>query len=328
MSRFTTVPPAVKLQRGMLPFLTIPLTRNCNLRCRYCGYGGEAASSAVAEQDYEWLKGAVLAARRLGIGKFRLTGGEPFLYPRIADLLRFFSDLDVSLLVNTNATLLEPHGALLASFPDRVRFAVSLDTLIPGRFDVLVGTPGRLAAVHSGIAALRRAGRLYRLNMVVSRINEDEVFSMIDYCAKLSCGLKLLDVASVPMPYGKWDDLHVPLAAIEEKLAAGASSVKEHEYARNFGTPCSIYSYRGIDITVRSIRNGSHYDLNGICKGCPSYPCHEGLYDIFLQPDRSIAGCRWRAAGIEQAGGDLTEKFRRIAEVFQRAAFVPRGAGL
>lgn len=51
---------------------------------------------------------------------------------------------------------------------------------------------------------------------------------------------------------------------------------------------------------------GSRYEVNGICKDCPHLYCHEGLYDIYVLADGSIATCRWcRFGSLETFGEDL-----------------------
>jgi molybdenum cofactor biosynthesis enzyme MoaA len=313
-----------KIKARVMPFVTFPLTKKCNFRCQYCGYGGELSASMEESQEYEILREKIYCAHRLGVRKFRLTGGEPFLYPHIEELLELFNELGVYLLVNTNGSLVENYEELISKLQDNIHFVVSLDTNKEDMFNEISGTKNMFEKVKHGINILKETGRLYRLNMVVNKINKDEVFNIIDYCSEIGCNLKLLDVVSVPLPYNKRDNLHVSLIELEKDLEQKSEMIKNHQYARAFGTPCNIYRYKGVDITVKSTWNGSHYDVKGICHDCKYFPCHEGLYDIFALPDQRVVGCRWSEESVAKSNKLFAEGLEEMATIFQRAIYVPR----
>lgn len=321
--KFSIISPEMKLKANIMPFCTFPLTKKCNFRCIYCGYGGELSASKADAHEYKRLEEKIFAAHRLGVRKFRFTGGEPFLYPHLGELISLFNDLGCYLLINTNGSLVEHYKHYLNNIQKNVVFAVSCDTLIPEKFDLISGTKGNFKKTIKAISILKNSGNLLRLNMVVNKENLDEIHSIIDYCSELGCNLKLLDVVSVPLPYGKRSDLHVSLKKIEKELFGLAEVVKDHLYARSFGTPCKVFRYKGVEVTVKSTWNGSRYDTKGICKGCPYFPCHEGLYDIFCLPDNRVVGCRWSEESISP-DTEFTGQLQYIANIYQRAVWVPR----
>lgn len=333
MNKFAIIEPEIKKNVRIMPFVTFPLTKKCNFKCQYCGYGGELSASMKESQEYEKLVKKIFIAHNLGVRKFRFTGGEPFMYPHISDLIELFNDLGVYLLINTNGSLIKKYSNLFQNMQDNIHFAVSLDTLQPDIFDKMTGTKNNFNRVIDGIEIIKDSGRLYRLNMVVNTLNEDDIFNIIDYCYELECNLKLLDVVSVPLPYGNRNDLHVPFIELEKKLSLLSTSVKNHQYARSFGTPCKIYKYKGVNITVKSTWNGSRYDYcdngnRGICNDCTYFPCHEGLYDIFSLPDERLAGCRWSEESVEKTGESFKAQLVEIAKLFQSAVYIPREQNL
>ena len=319
-----TINARLKADANILPFLTFPLTKSCNFRCVYCGTGGELSASRCETQDFNKLKEKIIIAHRLGIRKFRLTGGEPFLYPHIKELLYFFNELGVYTLVNTNGSLVAKNKDLIENLESNIVFAASLDSLKPEIFESIVNRENQYNNVIEGIKILSSCDKLLRINMVVSRLNYEEVWDIIEFCSNLKCNLKLLDVVSVPLPYGNRTDLHISFAELEEKLRGICDSKKIHQYSRSFGTPCFIYKYKNVDITVKSTWNGSHYDMNGICKNCNYFPCHEGLYDVFSLPDERIVGCRWSEESVEKQGFSFEEQLKNIAKIFQRADYYSR----
>ncbi len=321
---FATIGPEIKSATGMMPFVTMPLTRRCNFRCLYCGAHGEAGQSEAMEHDYETLRERIFMARRQGVNKFRLSGGEPLLYPHFGDLIRLFNQLGVETLVNTNGSMIEEYRDLFADMQDNIRFAVSFDTTRQSVFNRLSDTRGMMRRVMRGIELVRQAGKLRRLNMVVTTLNYDDVFDVIRYCVDLGCDLKIFDVITVPTQFSERNDLYVSLDKLEEELSRYSVRIHEHQYARSFGTPCKIYHYKGVNITVKSTGNGAHYDVEGICRDCPYYPCHEGLYYITLLPDRQVVGCRWAEQQLTAHTNDFTAQLQALAQIFRRAIYVPR----
>lgn len=321
---FQIIKSNVKKDIKLMPFVTFPLTKVCNFRCQYCGDGGELSASMIESYDFNVLKDKIYQAHKRGVRKFRLTGGEPFTYPRIVDILKIFDEIGVYLHVNTNGSLIEKFKDEIETLGDNIHFAVSLDTLRPELFDTISGTKGMFEKVLSGIDILSKTGHLLRVNMVVTKLNQDEIFDIVEFCSLKNCHLKLLDVVSVPLPFGDRKDLHVPFIELENLLREKSQRIHDHQYARSFGTPCLIYVYNGVRITVKSTWNGSRYDVNGICDGCSYFPCHEGLYDIFALPDNRVVGCRWSEESVIENGKNFEEKLENIAEIFQRADYVER----
>jgi molybdenum cofactor biosynthesis enzyme MoaA len=273
----------------------------------YCGDGGELTVSKAHTFDYDALTHWVSIAQRLGIRKFRLTGGEPFLHPRIASILDLFAaEQGTYLLVNSNGALLTKYSEALKTCGPNVHFAVSLDSLCEDVFDRISRSKGHYGNVLRGIDMVARYGRLLRLNMVVNKLNIEEVFDMIALCRRLQCDLKLLDVVSVPLPHSPYNDMYVSTEELEAELARRANGEALHEYSRSFGTPCRIFSVDGVRVTMKSVRHGSRFDRAGSCKDCIYYPCHEGLYDMFVLPDGRGFGCRWSqssmAPELDEAG--------------------------
>lgn len=334
-SFFNIIPPAVKKRAELMPFLTFPLLKACNFKCEYCGEGGELSASMKSQWDADVVVDRIYAAHRLGVRKFRITGGEPFLFKGISTVLETLNDIGCYTHVNSNGSCLKRHESLLRNLGSNIHFAISLDSTDRENFDTISKTTGYYDATMDGINLIASLGRLLRLNMVVTRYNYHEIDSMIEFCRSKGCNLKLLDVVSVPLPFGDRQDLHVSFREVEERLAAVADRIEFHEYARAFGTPCRIYHVDGVAVTVKSTWNGSRYDLDGICKGCEYYPCHEGLYDIFALPDGRVVGCRWSDTSVAatntsdnryDAEGDFEEALVKMSRIFQRTEYVPRDA--
>ena len=163
--------------------LRVSVTDRCNLRCRYC----------MPEQEYVWLpKQSILTFEEitrlvgvfasLGVGKVRLTGGEPLLrhdLPALARMLAGVSGVR-DLAMTTNGLLLAKQAEDLRR-AGLGRITVSLDTLRPARMRELARTD-KHADVLAGIAAARAAGFPLKLNTVVMRgTNDDELVDLVEF---------------------------------------------------------------------------------------------------------------------------------------------------
>ena len=177
-------PPTVDRLRRPLRSLRISVTDRCNMRCRYC----------MPEENYVWLpRNSILTFEEigrlagvfagLGVGKIRLTGGEPMLrqgLPTLVSLLARHAGI-TDLALTTNGILLGRHAAELAA-AGLQRVTVSLDTLRPERM-VEFARSARHGEVLEGIEAARTAGfRSLKLNSVVIRgYNDDEILALLEF---------------------------------------------------------------------------------------------------------------------------------------------------
>jgi cyclic pyranopterin phosphate synthase len=151
------------------------------LACIYCrpsrsdGYLEERLDSA------SWramLRGLVAS----GVRRVRITGGEPLLDPRAADMVAYAASLGIDdLALTTNGTRLEECAEALAR-AGLQRLTVSLDSLDADRFERIT-RGGDLARVLAGIEAARRVGFAeLKINCVVLRgENDDELPALTRY---------------------------------------------------------------------------------------------------------------------------------------------------
>lgn len=169
--------------------LRISVMDRCNFRCPYCmpeATYGEHFTFLRSDQrlSFDEIERLCRLAADLGVSKLRLTGGEPLLRPKLADLVARLRRIDgiTDLAMTTNGVLLPRHAqALREAGLDRV--TVSLDTLDPALFHRMSGGRGALDDVLAGIEAARIAGFPHgvKLNTVVQRgVNEHTVETLVE----------------------------------------------------------------------------------------------------------------------------------------------------
>ena len=162
-----------------IDYIRLSVTDRCNLRCIYCSPGGAARCSARAGRMPE--SGKVLSflrvARKYGLKKVRITGGEPLLRKDIVSLVREIKAVGIEdLSLTTNGQLLPFFaGELKRAGLDRVN--ISLDSLRRDHYKQITGG-GRLSGV---LRAIRKAEKVFwpapvKINMVPVRgINGGEI---------------------------------------------------------------------------------------------------------------------------------------------------------
>jgi cyclic pyranopterin phosphate synthase len=193
-------------------YLRISVTDRCNLRCEYCmPPEGIELKKHGDMLSYERIAEVAAAAARLGIGKLRLTGGEPLVRRDVGELVRMLKGTDgvAEISMTTNGILLTPETAsdLKAAGLDRLN--ISLDTLDPGDYRRITRC-GDVADVLRGIAAAKAAGfEGTKINMVVSASDSrEQVERMRSFCAREGLVLQTINRFSLVKRTNDTDSIH------------------------------------------------------------------------------------------------------------------------
>lgn len=200
---FETMEMTDKLGRGLRD-LRISVTDRCNFRCRYC------MPAEIFGPGYTFLpKGELLSFEEiirlvqlfvpLGVGKIRLTGGEPLLRRGIADLVAMISAVDGvrDLAMTTNGILLAHHAEELA-LAGMNRVTVSLDAIDPEIFGKMNGTGAKVERVLSGIMAAKNFGLPVKVNAVVQRgVNEGQILPLAHWAHEAGVDLRFIEYMDV-----------------------------------------------------------------------------------------------------------------------------------
>ena len=139
-------------------YLRLSITDRCNLRCVYCMPPSGISLKPSAEiLSYDELIRTVQVALSLGVGKVRITGGEPLIRRGVVGFIRRISELRgvADLCMTTNGIgLRDLAGALRWAGLSRVN--VSLDTIRRERYREITRRdhlPEVLAGIDAALAA-------------------------------------------------------------------------------------------------------------------------------------------------------------------------------
>ena len=186
-----------------ISYLRVSVTDRCDFRCTYCMSEHMTFLPKADLLSLEELDRLCTTFVRLGVQKLRITGGEPLVRKGI---LTFFEALSRHLATGALQELtLTTNGSQLAKFAQPLadlgvrRINVSLDTLDPAKFAEITRW-GRLPQVLDGITAAKAAGLRVKINAVALKgFNEDELFPLLDWCAREDHDLTFIEV----MPMGE-----------------------------------------------------------------------------------------------------------------------------
>ena len=171
---------------NQVDYLRISLIDRCNFRCQYCMPEGAELDYILKQQlltDEELLTLIEEVFIPVGFTRFRLTGGEPLLRPRVVQLVEAIASLPQTqdLSMTTNGFLLAPMAQNLYNAGLR-RINISLDSLEPDTFDKIIGNRGRgrWQQVWDGIQAAYSVGfDPLKLNVVViPGVNDKEMLDL------------------------------------------------------------------------------------------------------------------------------------------------------
>ena len=137
-----------------------------------------------------WL-GAAEQARDAGCMLPLITGGEPFLYPDLSELMERMTRMGMQVSINTNASLIDEKAIdwLVQSPPARIN--VTLYGAGPESYGRLCGDPGAFDRVMHACDLMTEAGIPFRFNCSLTRENEQDFDAMFDLAERYGKTLQM-----------------------------------------------------------------------------------------------------------------------------------------
>ncbi len=196
--------------------LRISVTDRCNFRCIYC------MPKEVFGSNYQFLeRSQVLSFEEItrlarifvaqGVGKIRLTGGEPLVRRDLHQLVGMLASIspDLDLTLTTNGSLLARHAQDLKNAGLK-RVSVSLDSLDDEVFKAMNDVDFPVQKVIEGMDAAAAAGLgPIKVNMVVKRgLNESSILPMARFFRDKGYILRFIEYMDVGHTNGwRMDDV-------------------------------------------------------------------------------------------------------------------------
>lgn len=185
-------------------YVRLSVTDRCDFRCVYCMAEDMTFAPKQHVLTLEEIHEVARAFVELGVGKIRLTGGEPLVRNNVLSLVKSLGQLPglQQLVLTTNGSQLQRLALQLRQL-GVTSINISLDSLQPRRFRQLTRY-GNLDQVIAGIDAAIAAGfEKIRLNAVILKgRNEDEVLDLVDFAHQRGVDIAFIE----EMPLGLIDE--------------------------------------------------------------------------------------------------------------------------
>ncbi|MEI6945982.1 GTP 3',8-cyclase MoaA [Paraflavisolibacter sp. H34] len=191
--------------------LRVSLLSTCNLGCVYCTMGEEEQKAGNAAGRQKVLSADQLLPLigmlhdELSLKTIRLTGGEPLLYPQLAQVVKGVKELGIpQIRLTTNGFLLQKQ-ALALKEAGMQSINVSLDAVDEDTF-FLMSKRRNVQRILDGIDTALAVGLEVKLNTVLMKgINHHQVLPLLDYAFERNLTLRFLEVMSMGHLYGNAD---------------------------------------------------------------------------------------------------------------------------
>ncbi|UCE72418.1 MAG: methyltransferase domain-containing protein, partial [Nitrospiraceae bacterium] len=259
-------------------------TMACNLRCKHCLVS--AGKGLKKELTTEEFKKVVDEGIKLGVKRFYITGGEPFIKEGIFDLIKYITRTKRrELIVLTNATLFDDWkiAALEKLVSPKLLIQVSLEGPNAEIHDKLRGKGSFDKAVES-IKKLISIGITPIVSTAISKLNEKDIARTSRFLSKL--GIQehnVLWMHAKGRGANNLSDLYVPSDNIARAMKKLKKEYKEQEVIFD--------NVESLKVRVRTKRGRK----NDLCNNCFEKICVNS--DGHVYPCASLNGDRNFDAG-------------------------------
>ncbi len=166
-------------------FIQWHLTERCNLRCLHCYQGWGSVREMTVDEVKREIDGATQMFQAWeeehGIRvspSIHFTGGEPFLYRGLLDLVAYSKAKGYGVAMMTNGCLITKERAKTLSFLGVSDVQVSLEG--PPELHASIRGRGSFQSAAKGVEHLVSAGNRVSANVTLSRLNFDKIEETVE----------------------------------------------------------------------------------------------------------------------------------------------------
>jgi cyclic pyranopterin phosphate synthase len=258
MAMDVTSPQLIDAFGRRVDYVRISVTDRCDFRCVYCMAEDMTFVPRSEVLSLEEIYQVAKTFTELGVGKIRLTGGEPLIRNNVMSLIE-----KLGALPGLRELVLTSNGSQLTRLAQPLRDAgvkrinISLDSLQADKFKRITRT-GDLHTVLAGIDAALHAGfERVKLNAVILKgRNEEEILDLTDFAQQQGLDISFIE----EMPLGLIDDHDRALSfcSSDEVRDIISSRYQLTPVADTTGGPSTYFAIEGSDHRVGFISPHSH----------------------------------------------------------------------
>ncbi len=186
---------------GFPPFLMLEPTNSCNLKCPMCPSGNGTLKRPKGFMDFELYKKIIDEIQKRTSLICFWNQGEPFLHPRIIDMVKYASEKGIFTQISTNANIMPDAEELVRSGLDSL--IVSLDGAqqesynryrVNGDFNKVIENARKLIEAKKKLHA---STPVIKWQFIVMKHNENEIEIIRDLSKSLGVDQLILKTVQV-----------------------------------------------------------------------------------------------------------------------------------
>ena len=250
-------------------YISFTLTNSCNLRCRMCGqwsnegYVSNRVKDPRSIMKLDQWKKLVDEISNYKIRFILIRGGEPFLFPKIIELLEYINSKGIFISIDTNGTVLKKYAEDLIRIGNmHITFSVDGPEEI---HDSVRGIKGFFNKIKENIDLLNKLEKdnKHKISKSICFTISKYNYSGLSEMPEVARYMSIPSINIVPYYYFSWDT--------GEKY--------EEELKKNFN--CAAYSWKGFHHETSGV------DFNIFLREYKKYLVNLGDVNNFLFMDFS-----------------------------------------
>ncbi|GJD09238.1 Cyclic pyranopterin monophosphate synthase, mitochondrial [Galdieria sulphuraria] len=225
-------------------YLRVSVTEKCNFRCLYCmpEEGVQLSPSENILSKNEIIRLLQLFSH-YGVDKVRFTGGEPLVRKDFLDIVQSTKQQ-----TNISRLAITTNGMILNKYLESLKESgvsglnISLDTLIPVKFEFITRRRGHKTVLDSIFKAVELGFPSVKINCVVIRgFNDDEILSFCYLTKDWNITVRFIEY--MPFEGNRWNTgKFVSFEEMKQKIALEFGTLKPeqngiHDTTKHFRIP-------------------------------------------------------------------------------------------
>lgn len=197
--------------------LSIEVTHNCSLDCRFCSSNAKCISKRCNDDQtertlsFETIRNLLVEGKKIGATDFSISGGEPFLHPDIWNILNEAQYLGYRILFYTSGSVLNVEGEIIPIQSHEIKYLKQYRNLVmifdtqgvdEKKVDDLMGIDGAFENLTTSIKKCVEAKLEVQSHFIPMRPNIKYLLETVDFLDDLGVSLTSF-LRFVPQGRGK-----------------------------------------------------------------------------------------------------------------------------
>lgn len=174
------------------------ITKHCNLACKHCFEN----SSPIVPSSFIKIEEALELFKQIDIMNVqtvKITGGEPFSYLHMKELIRIIAEFRFECIILTNAMLIDEESMQIMA-DNHIKLGISLDGIDSETHDFIRGR-GSFDILQKQLLLLKKHGVKFSITTSLNRKNHKEIPSIANYVLNF-LGARMLFINQLK-PFGR-----------------------------------------------------------------------------------------------------------------------------